>query len=107
MNKEKDLYAKLLYYRPTKIYKTYNAINRSNNISYVLCEKEIRNIAGRFGYHITQKIVSESFVTCTKYVDGQYKVTVRPDNKDNHGESIIITGTRARVVYDHAKKYCK
>ena len=82
------------------MYQTYNTINRSNNISYVL--KEFRYIPTNFGYHLI-----ETFVTCTKYIDGQYKVTVRPDNKDNRGESITITGKRARAVYDHAKKYCK
>ena len=102
MGKEKDLYEKLLYRRPKKMYQTYNTINRSNNILYVL--KEIRYIPTNFGYYL---IHNETFVTCTKYVDGQYKVTVKIGNKNTHEETITITGKRAHAVYDHAKKYCK
>ena len=107
MHKEKDMYGKLMYYRPKTIYQTYNTINRSNNISFVLCEKEIRHLTGPFGYHITLRTVSKNFVMCTKYIDGRYNVTVvlKTDKNDHSAESVTITGERAKQIYERAKQY--
>ena len=109
MKPDKDLYGKLMHYRPRKIYQTYNTINRSYNILYMLCETELHRIQKRFGWHLTLKIVNESFITCTKYNNGKYSVTVTPKTNDGNGRGEIttITGNRAKIIYDRVKQYCK